>query len=111
MEKLIITAAVTGGEYVSKATTPHVPSTVDEIVKEVVASVEAGASIVHLHAKNPATGEAYSGNPNPVLREYVERIREEVDVVVNVTTGAVGWGTLLRPGMNWLKLAASWGRR
>jgi 3-keto-5-aminohexanoate cleavage enzyme len=87
MEKLIITAAVTGGEYVSKATTPHVPSTVDEIVKEVVASVEAGASVVHLHAKNPATGEAYSGDPNPVLREYVERIREEVDVVVNVTTG------------------------
>jgi len=87
MDKLIITAAVTGGEYVSKATTPYVPSTVDEVVKEVVASVEAGASVVHLHAKNPETGEAYSGNPNPVLREYVERIREEVDVVINVTTG------------------------
>ena len=87
MEKLIITAAVTGGEYVSKATTPYVPSTVDEIVAEVVASVEAGASVVHLHAKNPETGEAYSGDPNPVLREYVERIREEVDVVINVTTG------------------------
>ena len=87
MDKLIITAAVTGGEYVSKATTPYVPSTVDEIVKEVVASVEAGASVVHLHAKNPETGEAYSGDPNPVLREYVERIREEVDVVINVTTG------------------------
>jgi len=87
MDKLIITAAVTGGEYVSKATTPYVPSTVDEVVKEVVASVEAGASVVHLHAKNPETGEAYSGDPNPVLREYVERIREEVDVVINVTTG------------------------
>ena len=87
MDKLIITAAVTGGEYVSKATTPYVPSTVDEIVAEVVASVEAGASVVHLHAKNPVTGEAYSGDPNPVLREYVERIREEVDVVINLTTG------------------------
>jgi 3-keto-5-aminohexanoate cleavage enzyme len=87
MDKLIITAAVTGGEYVSKATTPYVPSTVDEIVGEVVASVEAGASVVHLHAKNPVTGEAYSGDPNPVLREYVERIRAEVDVVINVTTG------------------------
>ncbi len=87
MEKLIITAAVTGGEYVSKATTPYVPSTVDEVVKEVVASVEAGASVVHLHAKNPVTGEAYSGDPNPVLKEYVEGIREEVDVVINVTTG------------------------
>ena len=87
MDKLIITAAVTGGEYVSKATTPYVPSTVDEIVAEVVASVEAGASVVHLHAKNPETGAAYSGAPNPVLREYVERIREEVDVVINLTTG------------------------
>ncbi|MCK4583581.1 3-keto-5-aminohexanoate cleavage protein [Candidatus Bathyarchaeota archaeon] len=87
MDKLIITAAVTGGEYVSKATTPYVPSTVDEIVKEVVASVEAGASVVHLHAKNPVTGEAYSGDPNPVLREYVERIKEEVDVMINLTTG------------------------
>jgi len=87
MDKLIITAAVTGGEYVSKATTPYVPSTVDEIVAEVVASVEAGASVVHLHAKNPVTGEAYSGDPNPVLEEYVDRIRDEVDVVINLTTG------------------------
>jgi len=87
MDKLIITAAVTGGEYVFKATTPYVPSTVDEIVAEVVASVEAGASVVHLHAKNPVTGEAYSGDPNPVLEEYVDRIRDEVDVVINLTTG------------------------
>ncbi len=56
LEKLIITAAVTGGEYVSKATTPYVPSTVDEIVAEVVACVEAGASVVHLHAKDPSDG-------------------------------------------------------
>lgn len=87
MEKLIITAAVTGGEYVSKETTPYVPSTMDEIVDEVVRCVVEGASIVHLHAKDPDTGEAYSGNPNPILEEYVERIREEVDVVINLTTG------------------------
>ena len=87
MDKLIITAAVTGGEYVSRKDTPYVPSTVDEVVDEVVRSVEAGASIVHLHAKNPETGEAYSGDPNPVLKEYIDRIRERVDVVINVTTG------------------------
>ncbi len=87
MAKCIITAAVTGGEYVSKATTPHVPSTTEEIVGEVVRCVEAGASIVHLHAKDPVTGGPYSGDPNPVLKEYVERIREEVDVVINLTTG------------------------
>jgi 3-keto-5-aminohexanoate cleavage enzyme len=101
MDKLIITAAVTGGEYVSKATTPYVPSTVDEIVEEVVASVEAGASVVHLHAKNPVTGEAYSGDPNPVLREYVECIREEVDVVINVTTGG---GRVGNPPEEWDRL-------
>jgi len=87
LEKLIITAAVTGGEYVSRKDTPYVPSTVDEVVEEVVRSVEAGASIVHLHAKNPETGEAYSGDPNPVLKEYIDGIRERVDVVINVTTG------------------------
>jgi 3-keto-5-aminohexanoate cleavage enzyme len=87
LENLIVTAAVTGGEYVSRKDTPYVPRTVDEVVEEVVRSVEAGASMVHLHAKNPETGEAYSGDPNPVLREYIKRIRERVDVVINVTTG------------------------
>ena len=87
MENLIITAAVTGGEYVSRKDTPYVPKTVDEVVKEVVKSVEAGASIVHLHAKDPETGEAYSGDPNPVLRKYIEAIRDKIDVVINVTTG------------------------
>jgi len=87
LENLIITAAITGGEYVSRKDTPYVPKTVDEVVEEVVKSVEAGASIVHLHAKNPETGEAYSGDPNPVLKEYIERIRERIDVVINVTTG------------------------
>ena len=101
MDKLIITAAVTGGEYVSKETTPYVPSTVDEIVREVVASVEAGASVVHLHAKDPVTGEAYSGDPNPFLKEYIQRIREEVDVVINVTTGG---GRVGNPPEAWDKL-------
>ncbi len=87
MEKLIITAAVSGGEYVSRKDTPYVPKTVDEMVEEVVKSVEAGASIVHLHAKDPETGEAYSGDPNPVLKKYIEAIRDRIDVVINVTTG------------------------
>lgn len=87
MEKLIITAAVTGGEYVSRKDTPYVPKTAEEVVEEVVKSVEAGASIVHLHAKDPVTGEAYSGDPNPVLKQYIDRIRERIDVVINVTTG------------------------
>ena len=101
MDKLIITAAVTGGEYVSRKDTPYVPSTVDEVVDEVVRSVEAGASIVHLHAKNPETGEAYSGDPNPVLKEYIDGIRERVDVVINVTTGG---GRVGNPPEAWDRL-------
>ena len=101
MEKLIITAAVTGGEYVSKATTPYVPSTIDEIVEEVVRSVETGASIVHLHAKNPKTGEAWSGDPNPLLKEYISRIRELVDVVINISTGG---GRIGNPPEKWDEL-------
>jgi 3-keto-5-aminohexanoate cleavage enzyme len=101
MEKLIITAAVTGGEYVSKTTTPYVPSTIDEIVEEVVLCVKAGASIVHLHAKNPQTGDAYSGDPNPILGDYVKRIREEVDVVINLTTGG---GRIGNPPEAWDRL-------
>ena len=50
MEKLIITAAICGAE-VTKEQNPAVPYTVEEIVKEAKASVDAGAAIVHLHVR------------------------------------------------------------
>jgi 3-keto-5-aminohexanoate cleavage enzyme len=88
VEKLIITAALTGGEFVSKMLTPHVPSTVDEIVEEVVRCRKAGASIVHLHAKEPKTGLPHP-DPNSVFPEYIKRIRESEasDIIINITTG------------------------
>ncbi len=88
MEKLIITAALTGGEFVSKLQTEYVPSTVDEVVEEVCKCRKAGASIVHLHAKEPETGRPHS-DPNSVFPEYVKRIRESEasDMVINITTG------------------------
>ena len=88
MEKLIITAAVTGGEFISRLQTPYVPCTVDEIVEEVCRCRKEGASIVHLHAKDPETGIPHS-NPNSVFPEYIKRIRESEasDIIINVTTG------------------------
>ncbi len=59
MFKLIITAAITGGEPVSREMTPYVPTTVEEITEEAVKCWEAGASIVHLHAKEPGTGKPH----------------------------------------------------
>ncbi len=86
MGKLIITAAVTGGEPVSREMTPYVPTTVEEITEEAVRCWEAGASVVHLHAKEPGTGKP-APDPNPLLGRYVEMIRERCDVIANVTTG------------------------
>ena len=86
MGKLIITAAVTGGEPVSREMTPYVPTTAEEITEETVRCWEAGASIVHLHAKEPGTGRP-APDPNPLLRRYVEMIQERCDIITNVTTG------------------------
>jgi len=88
MEKLIITAAPTGGDFVSRLQTDYVPCTLDEIVEEVVKCRKAGASIVHMHAKDPKTGMPHS-NPNSVFPEYIRRIRESEasDIIINITTG------------------------
>lgn len=86
MSKLIITAAVTGGEPVSREMTPHVPTTAEEITEETVLCWEAGASIVHLHAKEPGTGKP-APDPNPLLKQYVEMIQDRCDIITNVTTG------------------------
>ena len=88
MYKLIITAAITGGEPVHRGMTPYVPTTVEEVTEEAVKSWEAGASIVHLHAKEPNTGKPHL-DPNPVLKEYVEQIQNKTNLICNVTTGGV----------------------
>jgi len=88
MEKLVISVGPTGGEYVSKLQTEYVPCTVDEIVEEVAKCRKAGASIVHLHAKDPKTGMPHP-DPNSVFPEYIRRIRESEasDIIINITTG------------------------
>jgi 3-keto-5-aminohexanoate cleavage enzyme len=87
-EKLIITVALTGGEFVSRSQTPHVPGSIDEVVEECVKCRKAGASVVHLHAKEAETSIA-ARDPNPVLKEYVRRIRQSKasDLIINITTG------------------------
>jgi 3-keto-5-aminohexanoate cleavage enzyme len=86
MSKLIITAAITGGEPVSREVTPYVPTTVEEITEEAVRCWDAGACIVHLHAKEPHTGKPHP-DPNPVLKKYIDEISKKTDLILNVTTG------------------------
>lgn len=88
MEKLIITCAVTGAE-VTKEQNPSVPYTVDEVVESAYQAYLAGASIIHLHAREN------DGKPSHRIerfKELIDGIRKKCpDVIIQVTTGgAVG---------------------
>lgn len=88
MKKVIITAAITGAVHIPSMS-PYLPITPEQIINEAVEANKAGAAVVHLHARNPQTGEPTS-SPK-LMKEIVEGIREKCDVVVGITTGgAIG---------------------
>ena len=84
LDSTIIASAVTGGIHVPTMS-PHLPVTPDEIVEEAVASAEAGASIVHVHVRDPETGEPTSDLE--IFRDVAERIKARCDAIVQPTTG------------------------
>jgi len=86
MEKLIITAAITGGA--SPEDNPYLPKTPQEQVKATLEAYEAGASVVHIHARNPETGRG--DQKAKWLEEAIVPIREKCDIIVNVSTGGSG---------------------
>jgi len=82
--KVIITCAVTGSIH-TPSMSPHLPITPDEIAQAAIGAAQAGAAIVHLHARNPADG---SPTQDPELfRQFGAKIRAASDVVLNFTTG------------------------
>lgn len=83
-DKAIVTCAVTGAIHVPTMS-PHLPVTPDEIVDEAVAAAEAGASIVHVHVRDPETGEPISDLE--LFRDVANRIKEKSDVIIQPTTG------------------------
>lgn len=90
-KKVIITCAITGGVH-TPTMSPHLPITPDEIASEAVRAAEAGAAIIHLHARNPETGRP---TPDPdVFMRFLPRIKQQTDAVVNITTGG-GMGMAL----------------
>ncbi|KGP71401.1 3-keto-5-aminohexanoate cleavage protein [Pontibacillus yanchengensis] len=86
--KVLLTAAVTGaGDTTEK--NPNVPITPKEIADSAIASAKAGATIAHVHARDPKTGGISHDIEH--YREIVERIREsETDVIINITSGGGG---------------------
>jgi len=82
--KVIITCAVTGAIH-TPSMSPHLPITPDQIVAEALAAAEAGASILHLHARDPKTGKP-DQTPEAFAR-FLPRIKQQTDAVINLTTG------------------------
>jgi uncharacterized protein (DUF849 family) len=84
VEKFIISAAITGGMTVP-GQSESIPITPEEIVDSAVGAHEAGATIVHLHVREPETGKPSSDIG--LFREVVAGVKERCDVIVQPTTG------------------------
>ncbi|PWE31841.1 3-keto-5-aminohexanoate cleavage protein [Pararhodobacter marinus] len=82
--KTIITCAVTGAIH-TPTMSDALPYTYDQIATQAIAAAEAGASILHLHARNPDTG-APSIDPGD-FAPFLARIKQATDAVVNISTG------------------------
>ena len=105
--KVIITCAITGAIH-TPSMTPHLPITPDQIADAAIGAAEAGAAILHLHARDPATGkpdqspEAFAG--------FLPRIKQASNAVVNITTGGSPYMTVEEragPAAQWQPEVAS----
>jgi len=89
--KVIISCAVTGAIHVPSMT-PYLPITADEIANDAIAAAEAGAAILHLHARNPETGQP-DQSPE-AFAAFLPRIKQASDAVINITTGGSPYMTV-----------------
>src|ERR1700679_4304031 len=87
-ERVIITCAVTGAIH-TPSMSPNLPVTAEEIADAAISASEAGAAIIHLHARNPETG---APDQTPELFEaFLKVIKQRTDAVINLTTGGAPW--------------------
>lgn len=84
MSKVIISCAITGSLH-TPTMSPHLPVSPDEIAEQAIAAARAGAAILHLHARDPVTGEP-TASPE-VFAQFLPRIKAETDAIINITTG------------------------
>ena len=81
---VIITCAVTGSIH-TPTMSPHLPITPAEIADAAIGAAEAGAAVIHLHARHPGNGRP-DYRPETFL-EFLPRIKKECDAVINISTG------------------------
>ena len=82
--KVILTCAITGAIH-TPSMSPHLPVTPDEIAESAIAAAEAGAAILHLHARAPETGQP--DQSAAAFGVFLPRIKQSTDAVLNLTTG------------------------
>lgn len=82
--KVIISCAMTGAIH-TPTMSDYLPLTPDDLVKQGVEAAEAGATILHLHARDPESGMP-SGNPE-IFMQFLPRLKEQCNAVLNLTTG------------------------
>jgi uncharacterized protein (DUF849 family) len=82
--KVVITCAVTGAIH-TPSMSPHLPITPDEIIADSLAAAEAGAAILHLHARNPENGRP-DQTPEAFAR-FLPRIKQQTNAAINITSG------------------------
>ncbi|MCA0239581.1 MAG: 3-keto-5-aminohexanoate cleavage protein [Proteobacteria bacterium] len=89
--KVIITCAVTGSIH-TPSMSPHLPVTPEQIADQAIEAAEAGAAILHLHARDPKDGRP-AFDPT-TYRQFLPRIHAATDAVINITTGGAVTMTL-----------------
>jgi uncharacterized protein (DUF849 family) len=83
-DKVIITCAVTGAVHVPSQS-EYLPITPEQIAENAIGAAEAGAAILHLHARNPENGRPTS-DPE-MFMQFLPEIKERCNAVINITTG------------------------
>ena len=105
--KVIISCAVTGSIH-TPSMSPHLPVTAAEIAQSALGAAEAGAAIVHLHARDPIDGRP---DQSPEAFEpFLKIIKQASDVVVNLTTGGSPYMSVeerVKPAAQWKPEVAS----
>ena len=107
MSKVIITCAVTGAIH-TPSMSPYLPVTPEEIIEASVGAAEAGAAIIHLHARDPVTGKP-DQRPEAFGR-FLPQIKARTDAVLNLTSGGSPFMTIeerIQPSMRFAPEVAS----
>ena len=105
--KVIISCAITGAIH-TPSMSPYLPVTATEIADSAIGAAQAGAAIIHLHARNPQTGQP---DQDPALfHPFLSVIKQRCDAVLNLTTGGAPSMTLderIRPAVTYQPEVAS----